>query len=119
MSLGAMAAASEALADALRQAAETRAGRLRWRRVVHAIDDAIDLCERVNLEASRAGKAKGRPAERPAPVLAVLLIARLRAERGRPAAPPATNQQALDELFRLQSTYLTECRRACRTGRRR
>jgi hypothetical protein len=101
--MGQFASASNEMVEALREdLARTRAERHRHRMLL-LIDLALDQCERQNL--ATGGLGSGQP---PPPAMALALIEWLQLEQGRKPCPPARNQQALDELFRLQEAYLLE-----------
>jgi hypothetical protein len=104
--LAPIAVASEATLQELRRELASRRPERRRRHLVRLIDLAITQCEEVNLGASPPAKGMGPPAGLPAPALAVAMVHWLQADADQPARRPSTNQEALDELFRLQGAYL-------------
>ena len=101
-----IASASDAIAEALREHLECIWRERHRRRLVALIDTAIAECEQANLDACPANEDVGPPAGLPAPEFAAELVAMLRAAAREPCCRPATNIEALDELFRLQAAYL-------------
>jgi hypothetical protein len=105
---GQIASASDAMEEARREElARTRAERHR-RHMVRLVDLALDQCERRNLAAAGPGRGQPPTTQLPPPAMALALIEWLQLEQGEELRPPARNQQALDELFRLQEAYLLE-----------
>jgi hypothetical protein len=105
---GRIASASDAMEEAVREElARTRTERQR-RHMLRLIDLALDQCERRNLEAAGPGRGQPPLTQLPPPAMALALIEWLQMEQGGELRAPACNQQALDELFRLQEAYLLE-----------
>jgi hypothetical protein len=96
-----LAAARAAIRHAEADDLERRDARTFRRRLVHEIDDALDECERANLD----GLGRSLPPRSVAPLVEWLQEAARESIRR-----PRTTQEALDELLRLQAPYLRTVR---------
>jgi hypothetical protein len=102
-------AIAEASAAMVREASEqlaSTAAERRRRQVLRLIDLALEQCEERNLAAAGPGKGVAPPRDLEPPPMAVALIDWLQLQEGGSAQPPTCNQEALEELFRLQQAYL-------------
>jgi hypothetical protein len=102
-------AIAEASAAMVREAShrlESTAAERRRRQVLRLIDLALEQCEERNLAAAGPGKGVAPPRDLEPPPMVVALIDWLQLQEGGPAQPPTCNQEALEELFRLQQAYL-------------
>jgi hypothetical protein len=102
-------AIAEASAAMVREASEqlaSTAAERRRRQVLRLIDLALEQCEERNLAAAGPGKGVAPPRDLGPPTMVVALIDWLQLQEGGAAQPPRCNQEALEELFRLQQAYL-------------
>ena len=104
--LAPIAGASQTMVDSQRQALARGRSERRRRQLVRLIDLAIAQCEQVNLSVAPEDSGLRPRARLSAPPLAAAIVKWLQEAAGEPRRPPATNQEALDELFRLQDAYL-------------
>ncbi len=104
--LGRIAGASQAVVRSRQESLVRSLPERRRRQLVRLIDLAIDGCEQVNLEGAPDARGQRPPPSVSAPAIAAVLVEWLQEAAGEPRRPPATNQEALEELFRLQEAYL-------------
>jgi hypothetical protein len=102
-------AIAEASAVMVREASDqlaSTAAERRRRQVLRLIDLALEQCEERNLAAAGPRKGIAPPRDLGPPSMALALIDWLQLQEGGAAQPPQRNQEALEELFRLQQAYL-------------
>ncbi len=102
----AIAEASAAMGRSQSDRLASTATERRRRRVLRLIDLALEQCEERNLAAAGPRKGTAPPRDLAAPPMAVAMIEWLQLQEGGEAQPPERNQDALEELFRLQGAYL-------------
>ncbi len=100
--IGRYSAVQLALENAAADGAARRAARQHRRQRMRLIDAALERCERRNLGLGNMALAWRVPA----PGMALAVIELVQQELGMEAEPPRSNQEAIEELFDLQSAYM-------------